>query len=272
MNYFRDMLNNNLYDLEDDIDVLFEQFVDEVNSQPFNFENDPGFMLNQSVINNIYLLRRTMDLYPEQRQTSLRSRLLRQQPIDIFSSNSDGSITSRFNTRYIQTSSINSPIETPINNTPIETPVLNNIDSNINERPPIYQRRNAIDASSLHFDDGVWISDLSRRFTDNILTSLFTNFNDFIEEQLQNYGDLEDVKVTLSEEEFNKLDTNVDESLLNDNLPCNICLEEVKKEDSLVKLKCNHIYHKDCIKEWLTKQSTKCPNCRFCCRDEVKTE
>ena len=107
---------------------------------------------------------------------------------------------------------------------------------------------------------------------DTFVGTVFTNFNDFIEQQLQNYTDLEDVKVTLSEEEFDKLDTHVDETLLSDSISCNICLEELKKDESLVRLNCTHIYHQDCIKEWLTKQSTKCPNCRFCCRDGLKTE
>jgi hypothetical protein len=271
MNYFRDMLNNNLYDLEDDIDFLFEQFVDEVNNQPFNFENDPSFMLNQSVVNNIYLLRRTIDLYPE--RISRRRRIVRQPAIDVFSSNDDNSIT--FNTQYINTP----PVHTPINNTPPTNTPTGTRRSSFDSSLPngLYQRRNAIDASSLHFDEGVWISDFSRRFTDNILNSLFTNFNDFIEQQLQNYTDLEDVKVTLTEEEFNKLDKVTDKELIT-NKQCNICLEDFKENDivnddsKLIQLKCNHIYHKDCIGEWLTKQSTKCPSCRFCCRDGVKTE
>ena len=51
-----------------------------------------------------------------------------------------------------------------------------------------------------------------------------------------------------------------------ENKQCNICLEDMSLEDNLVNLKCNHVYHNSCIKEWLTKQSTKCPTCRFCCR------
>lgn len=230
MNNLRDILNNNLQNLEDDLDILFDQFVDEVNDIPFTIysENDPSFQLNQRVVNNIYLLRRSLDLDRHQ----LRRQLLA--PEIMYNS--------------------------PPTNTPIE--------QNIEERPRnfIYSRRNAITPEN----DSLWVTDFSRRITDNLLNSFFTNFNDFVEEQFQNYNDLEDVKVTLSEDEFNKLESTVDESLLQDNLSCNICLEEINKEDSLIKLKCNHIYHKNCIKEWLTKQSTKCPNCRFCCREPVE--
>lgn len=251
MNYFRDMLNNNLYDLEDDIDDLFERFVDDVNSQPFNTEHDPSFMLNQSVINNMYLLRRTMDLYPDNNQ---RRRNYRSNPINVSVNHIDRDryITSLFSSTLPSTSS------TPLYNTPIGT----------SPTTP-YERRQVIESTGL---DNSLIDDLSRRLTDNLFNSLFTNFNDFIENQLQNYTDLEDVKVTLSEDEFDNLDTNIDETLLSDSISCNICLEELKKDESLVRLHCSHIYHKDCIKEWLTKQSTKCPNCRFCCRDGLKTE
>ena len=33
--------------------------------------------------------------------------------------------------------------------------------------------------------------------------------------------------------------------------------------DELKLIKCNHCFHIDCIKPWLTEQSCKCPNCRF---------
>lgn len=260
MNYFRDMLDNSLYDLEDDIDDLFERFVDEVNSQPFNTEHDPSFMLNQSVINNMYLLRRTMDLYPDDNQ---RRRNYRSNPINVSINHTN---IDRDRDRYINTlfsSTLPSTSSTP----PTQTPPYNTPIGTAPTTP--YERRNIIESSGL---DNILINDFSRRLTDNLFNSLFTNFNDFIEQQLQNYTDLEDVKVTLSEEEFDKLDTHVDETLLSDSISCNICLEELKKDESLVRLNCSHIYHQDCIKEWLTKQSTKCPNCRFCCRDGLKTE
>jgi hypothetical protein len=89
-----------------------------------------------------------------------------------------------------------------------------------------------------------------------------------------NLNDLEDVKVTLSTDEFNDLDIVTDKTLI-EHKQCNICLEDLQKEElsnkSLIQLQCNHIYHNLCIKEWLTKQSTKCPSCRFCCRTKTST-
>ncbi|KAH7536624.1 hypothetical protein FEM48_Zijuj03G0004400 [Ziziphus jujuba var. spinosa] len=47
---------------------------------------------------------------------------------------------------------------------------------------------------------------------------------------------------------------------------CGICLEDFLAEgihdhDELHRLKCSHVYHKNCILEWLQKHNT-CPLCR----------
>ena len=41
---------------------------------------------------------------------------------------------------------------------------------------------------------------------------------------------------------------------------CSICLESMTK--NIIKLECNHYYHKDCAEEWLCKCSNKCPICK----------
>ncbi|KAI8910313.1 hypothetical protein EDD86DRAFT_237826, partial [Gorgonomyces haynaldii] len=45
---------------------------------------------------------------------------------------------------------------------------------------------------------------------------------------------------------------------------CAICLEDFKMEDEkpIVRLPCHHLYHKDCISQWL-KNSATCPHCRY---------
>ena len=42
---------------------------------------------------------------------------------------------------------------------------------------------------------------------------------------------------------------------------CPICLEEYNDKETICKLNCNHIFHKECIKEWF-KKNNNCPNCR----------
>lgn len=65
--------------------------------------------------------------------------------------------------------------------------------------------------------------------------------------------DLEEEKNKLSEDEFINLET------CSELTNCAICMENKKMN---VKLKCNHIFCKTCIKKWLTEKSNTCPNCR----------
>lgn len=43
---------------------------------------------------------------------------------------------------------------------------------------------------------------------------------------------------------------------------CSICLLQIEKEELLRKLRCLHIFHSECVSEWLTKYSKECPMCR----------
>lgn len=261
MNRIRNIISRMDLDFDDEINNLFEQFIEEVNEIPFNtdYENTPEFLLNQSIVNNAYLLRRTIELYPqEQRHSRRRSERIR----------------NRLHRTNIQ--------HTPV--VPLNTPTTHISFSDDDDEGDILQRTNIIDERlpELEIFDRRWRNssiwnpiDLqlaANSFTDTLFTSLFTNFNQFME---QNLNDLEDVKVTLSDEEFEKLELLKDETLI-ENKQCNICLEDLTKEDmmkqTLRQLKCQHIYHNECIKEWLTKQSTKCPTCRMCCRPSTNSE
>lgn len=269
MNYIRDFINR--MDWDDDIHDLFEHFVEEVNEIPFvrTYEDTPEFRLNQSIIQNAYLLRRTIELYPQEERNYIRSqrhlrhstelpRMPRQNnipPLNIhpsiritgFSDDENESLSNfryRQPQRHLDYEWMDTSIW-PID--PVNTPIQSHFE-NINRHT------------------------LASNLTDTILNSLFTNFNQFMEQNLQ---DLEDVKVTLSEEEFSKLEITKNKELI-DGKQCNICLEDLTEEElnkcSLIQLKCNHIYHENCIKEWLTKQSTKCPSCRNCCRTSTNQE
>ncbi|KAF7831677.1 E3 ubiquitin-protein ligase RING1-like [Senna tora] len=43
---------------------------------------------------------------------------------------------------------------------------------------------------------------------------------------------------------------------------CSICLEDFKGGDDVSGMPCKHVFHKDCIVQWL-KESHVCPLCRF---------
>ena len=48
------------------------------------------------------------------------------------------------------------------------------------------------------------------------------------------------------------------DNLLNE---CPICLDKYENNDKICILKCDHVFHEKCIKEWL-KNNESCPNCR----------
>jgi hypothetical protein len=74
---------------------------------------------------------------------------------------------------------------------------------------------------------------------------------------------LENVKVILNNEQFENLETIEYKKIDNKELmKCLICIEDFNDNDIIKKIKCNHIFHTNCIKGWLCKESNKCPICR----------
>ena len=53
---------------------------------------------------------------------------------------------------------------------------------------------------------------------------------------------------------------------------CAICLEEFKRNDIIKEFyKCKHIFHKDCLKNWL-KRANVCPLCKHDLTDDINTK
>ena len=77
-----------------------------------------------------------------------------------------------------------------------------------------------------------------------------------------------DLHVRLTQEEtvsprvVNEIKKNiVDPKIMNKGTVCSICLEDFDETKEIVFLDCNHIYHSDCIIEWINKDPS-CPLCR----------
>jgi hypothetical protein len=72
-----------------------------------------------------------------------------------------------------------------------------------------------------------------------------------------------DVKIVLSEFEFEKIESNAYEYYTNCKMKdCLICMNEFGIEDVVIKTCEEHIFHKHCIKKWLCEESNKCPICK----------
>jgi hypothetical protein len=72
--------------------------------------------------------------------------------------------------------------------------------------------------------------------------------------------ELEDVKVTLDDKDLEKIESKVLDKKIDDN--CSICLDSYKEGDDVSILKCNHIFHKNCIQTYLKEYNHKCPLCK----------
>ena len=233
---------------------------------------DDNFQLNQNIITNATLLRQRLELLDE----------------NLHDVNADS--LQNFYNLYNFTQNITQNISQNITQN-ISQNISQNITQNISQNQSITQNFSpALILNPINYDDNDDDNDgnddtiynysyrnysdqfenLATEITNNLFSSLFTNFTDFLEDELLRIDNLEDIKVTLSEEEFNNLHQITYKDT--DNKQCNICLDEfdldLDLDLDLINLKCNHAYHKICIKEWLTKQSTKCPTCRTDTRDK----
>lgn len=194
MNYL-----SNLFDMID----IFDSSIDEPDNVSID-EYINELDLNQNIINNVYTIRRSLEL-----------RTINNVPISTNSSNDEDS----FN---------------------------NNESDNININ---YREEYLSYRENIHY------------------RGQYLNYREYLNYMEIFENDFEDIKITLSECEFNNLDSVIlDESILISK-DCSICLDRLQLSNNLIILKCKHIYHKNCIREWFN-QSTKCPICRCEIREQ----
>ncbi|CAD8085156.1 unnamed protein product [Paramecium sonneborni] len=55
------------------------------------------------------------------------------------------------------------------------------------------------------------------------------------------------------------------------NKKCSICFNEFQKDELIMQLPCQHIFHEHCCKSWLVN-SRKCPNCRSDVVEMIKNQ
>ena len=68
---------------------------------------------------------------------------------------------------------------------------------------------------------------------------------------------------TLTEEEFEELEViRIDETQISEELECSICIDKFQLSEDAIKLPCNHLFHKNCIRSHVLNYNDKCPLCR----------
>lgn len=93
--------------------------------------------------------------------------------------------------------------------------------------------------------------------TVNLLENILMHF---VGGNLQFNNDLEDIVCTLDDSEMDQLKKET--YIKDDNIECNICLGDIIKDQEIIKLNCEHIYHDACIMEYVKNYNYKCPTCR----------
>ena len=96
-----------------------------------------------------------------------------------------------------------------------------------------------------------------------IMDELYPNPDAMSYEQLLQLEDnMGKVNKGLNSKQIDKLPfIKYDKDKYSENYQCIICMEEFVKKEKLKLLPCGHIFHNNCIKEWLLKEKT-CPFCK----------
>jgi hypothetical protein len=167
-----------------------------------------------------------------------------------------------------------------VNNTPLTSSRFDEVSDVININTQIINRIYSI-RRHLEINESDSFRYHPYRRTTDVFNSTFNSFNSVFNSTLinnlfgillegtENYNDndtnFDDVKVTLTKEQFDTLPCeiiNSDNENVYKTLECNICMDEYKQDDKVVKLFCKHYFHKDCIKNWLCDERVTCPICR----------
>lgn len=77
----------------------------------------------------------------------------------------------------------------------------------------------------------------------------------------QELQQMQDFKRVIPNEELSKLQIVSFSELQTDEKSCSICLDEFVPESKLYIIPCNHLFHKECLKDWVA-ENYKCPVCR----------
>ena len=68
------------------------------------------------------------------------------------------------------------------------------------------------------------------------------------------------VQIGFSDDDINKIPEIQNQQI--EQIDCSICIEFVKQNEIIKDLNCKHIFHKNCLIEWL-RRNKNCPNCRI---------
>jgi hypothetical protein len=247
-----------------DFDELYDEWVDHINSQPLTTnridELSEVINVNQQIINRIYSIRRHLEMTDDEvfDEEYNIDNVFGNMFSNVFSNgNGNGNTIRNLN---------NNNVNNNVNNY-VDNYVDNYIDNNVDDY--VYNSVNHFANQSISnlFNNTGLVGRSENVFGNGIVSRLFS----ILLEGDVNINDMEDVKVTLTKQQFDKLFSEIvkENNKQNYDSECNICMDEYKLEDVVVKLGCKHVFHKDCICNWLCNERVTCPVCRTDTRDDL---
>ena len=94
--------------------------------------------------------------------------------------------------------------------------------------------------------------------------NMFNTIINFINQNnqpIENNDDFEeDILITLNKKDIDNLNKTI-ASIKQPDI-CTICLQDIDKGETMIKLDCEHYYHNECIVKYLNEFNYKCPICR----------
>lgn len=95
------------------------------------------------------------------------------------------------------------------------------------------------------------------------IINILSNYNIILENNNEDNDENEEENI-LTENEFNELETVIiDNNHLSQEMECSICIDKFELEQEVIKLNCNHYFHKNCIRSHLLNYNNRCPLCRM---------
>ena len=154
---------------------------------------------------------------------------------------------------------------------------INNINNNINNNNNIHNNYHNNYHNNIHNNNIMII----RNINNNTIDYIDINFNNFLNERENEINEDLDNLYNMANNNFigpikNDLLNVLPESKIADinklneeNKKCLICLEEYVNNDNVIYLPCFHIFHKNCIIQWI-KNHAICPLCKININEIIK--
>ena len=146
--------------------------------------------------------------------------------------------------------------------------ILNDMKSNekyinLNDVESFKEKKNDFIDDDIEFNEALQEEFAIQAVNQQIIDELCPNPDAMTYEQLLQLEDnVGNVSKGISVQQFEKLPIKkYKKEKYSENFQCIICMEEFKEKEKIKLLPCGHIFHPNCIKEWLMKQKS-CPFCK----------